>query len=248
MRYLKILSFFFLFSIIFIQCTENQNFNYGAENKTIELRNQNLIGNSCLEDNLPPNTGSCIFGIIPLIIEIPAYPNCQFYIEVETYHCYGGGGNNSLFVGDFRFTQPIDCPDYFIDYNNAVNTNTLPAFELNFNTSIWFAAQDKLVTNFGSSITNGVLTITYVVGSCSYTCYEIGEPNPKRFSTILPVSYNCGENCCKVTRGFEFVNGIPTAGPPIIDIPNEECEDTNVRCVSGGAPKCSGGCDELIGF
>ncbi len=245
MKNFKILFSALLFIVFFIQCTENHNQDLSQLGKNKEIRRiPSPIDNSCLKDNLPPFVFACEFGTLPMTVELPQYDGCQFHIAVEFYRC----GDEILYVGDFWFTQAINCTQYNIDYNNAVNNNTLPSFELNFDISIWFEINEKLIATSASPSSN-FLTINYVVGSCSYTCYEVGEPNPNGFSTILPVTYSCGSNCCKVIREYKKVNGIyvPLSGPSI-DVPDEECEDRDVRCLTGSAPKCTGGCDELIGF
>jgi hypothetical protein len=93
------------------------------------------------------------------------------------------------------------------------------------------------------------MTINYVVGSCSYTCYEEGELTPSGHTSVTPVTYSCGTNCCKVTRNYVKLNGefVPSTPLEIFE-PNEQCESTNVTCFEGGAPSCTGGCDELSAF
>ena len=225
-------------------CTYRQDNDFNSINENDEkvVLRENTFGDGCLENNIPPYINACELANMPLTIQIPAY-NCQFYISINYYWC----GENEIFVGDFIFLQPINCPQYYFDYNNAVNSNTLPGFELNFNIAIWQAITEKLLEYVAGSNFDKV-TITYVKGSCTYTCYEIGVFSPNGIPIIKPVSYNCGENCCKIIRQFKNINGTFIFVDAIVDMPDEKCSSTVVDCDSPGSTICSGGCDELIGF
>jgi hypothetical protein len=146
-----------------------------------------------------------------------------------------------------NFGLAIDCPKFLEEYNLAISNNTLAAFEFNFNLSIWSELNDQFLNYYATS-PNDAISINYVVGSCGYTCYEESEIGPLGQTGLTPVYLNCGTNCCKVTKNYVKVgNEFVSVGSEIYE-PNEECEATDVSCIEGGSPTCTGGCDELVAF
>lgn len=246
MKNFKILFSLILLIITCINCSENNNYdNTGNFRETFQrsvtIPNDDL--NSCLEQNLPPFINNCIKEFAETVLYLDDYPGCSFSVELLYYFC----SPDKLYVGHFWFAKPITCPKYLQEYSEAVVNNKLAEFEFNFNLKIWSAINDQF-TNYFATSTNS-LAINYVVGSCNYICYEQSEPSPTGQTGLIPVFYNCGENCCKVTRNYVKINGVFVPSTPLeIFAPNVECETNNVNCVEGGTPLYSRGCDELVSF
>jgi hypothetical protein len=101
MKSLKISFTILLISVLLIQCTENENYNHKPFNDVTMKRNifDENYGESCLEDNLPPNIGGCERDFAETIVFLDQYPGCKFFIEFGYYFCEP----DQLFVGQFWF-------------------------------------------------------------------------------------------------------------------------------------------------
>jgi hypothetical protein len=94
--------------------------------------------------DLPPFINFCERGSQECAVELDQYPGCLFYIEFVYYFC----GPDDYYVGEYYFVKPITCPKYLEEYNIAIATNTLPAFEFNFSVAMWSEINNFLVLKF----------------------------------------------------------------------------------------------------
>lgn len=227
-------------SIIIYSCSKQEQ----PTEKNV-IKSELRTGNSCLESNLPPNSGSCAPGVYTGLITLPMYPGCTFHVKVNYYNCTTlGFGGQTFFLGDFEIFDH-DCAQY-----NTDALNPTAAWELQFNSQVWGATTSALLNTL-IPITQSTTVFEYIIAACKRTCYVESEPNPKGMTSIIPVTTACSSECCtRSTRYTRSSNGW-VASNTTLSSPPVGCPQGNDKpCPSGtlSQTSCGGGCAVLLGF
>lgn len=230
--------------LLFFSCSQNSP----LDESQIELStNLESRSNDCF-DVLPDD--SCIEGEWVNTISLPSYPGCEFQVSVPTANCATliGFGSTTLFLGEFTMNNNF-CSEYTQDVEAAISNGTIDQFTLGINIQIWAEVTNSLLTS--SVVTGDQVVFEYVQGDCTKTCYEYTEPNPLGLTGIIPVTENCGTNCCRVQRRYSLQgdgNYIPT-GVRLMT-PEVRCSGFTFDCIidGPGSSICSGGCEAVLSF
>lgn len=235
------LAFAAISSMFIYSCVKQQDHQDSKSDVITELR----AGNSCLESNLPPNTGSCASGVFTELITLPMYPGCTFHVRVNYYNCTTlGFGGQTFFLGDFEIFDH-DCAQYNIDAQNPT-----AAWELQFNSQVWGATTNSLLNTL-IPLTTSTIVFEYIVAACTRTCYVESEPNPKGMTAIIPITTACSSDCCtRSTRYTRTLTGWEASNTTLSSPPMGCPQDNNPPCQGGtiSSTPCSGGCAVLLGF
>ncbi|MBK7093751.1 MAG: hypothetical protein IPH57_01300 [Saprospiraceae bacterium] len=212
MKTIKYLSIFVLligFSFALVRCTKDEATKSELNASKIEYR----IDNPCAPDlsNLP----SCDSITHTISVQIPMYPGCSFTVEFFVWECDGGSAI-AYHLSDYKIIDH-NCNQYNIDLINAKNNNTINYFNMVFGKQIWYAITQWLLSGTASNIS--VVTVEYSIASCAKECYwQIRGSN-----AWVGRRYACGENCCKLKRVYNKINGEWVPTNKIVDFPLDPC-------------------------
>ncbi len=233
-----------LFGIVLLSSCGKTDQSSAIKDATLESRS---VGNSCLEDKLPPDSGSCDHANISALIQIDMYPGCIFHVNQEYYLCTDLWlGHQNLFLGDFVIFDH-DCDKY-----NEDSKNPTEAWEIAFNSQVWQVLTNYYLNNVIEPTTS-VAEFEYIILQCSKTCYVALPPDPEtgKFA-IIPVKEQCGEECCERQTKYERdANGkfqpIGQSVSTITECPTTAYEDCPRRTVAE-TPCSSAACIGLQTF
>lgn len=239
-----LLSSLLFFSVfLFFSCTQNSP----LEESQIELSTNLETRSSDCFDVLPDD--SCIEGDWVNTISIPGYPGCEFQVSVPIANCATLVGlGTTHFLGEYTVLNHF-CSEYNLDVEAAISNGTIDQFTLGINTQIWAEITNSLLNS--SVVTGNQVVFEYVQGDCTKTCYEFTEPNPLGFTAIIPVTENCGTNCCRVAREYELQgDGNWIATGVRLMTPEVRCGGFTFDCIieGPGSSSCSGGCEAVLAF
>jgi hypothetical protein len=194
-----------LFTCTIFSCINDDNFNAKSnlDSKT-NTRTEIGIGNSCA-----PNidtTLSCQPGSFPSPIQLPQYPGCTFYINLQYTLCADwASGIQRIYLSDFTLIEH-DCPQYDADVAAAMSNNSLDTLIAQFNGSVWQYVTNILLAQSAANSWS-VTILEYNIVNCVQTCFVEKRSDFSSHTGLVPVVKNCGEDCCQMARSYRIENG-----------------------------------------
>jgi hypothetical protein len=165
-----------------------------------------LLGIACLPDSIQEECDS-FPSIDSMVIMLPDYPGCSFWITYEMYECRSGN-NLYYYLGNFEIINH-NCAAFTAAFNSAYAAGgaTLASFVENFDHDVFL----KIKTNLANTLvpagsypcdSSYVTFMSYIRVSCFKWCYV------QNGQTISSIKVACGSDCCsEVTRACRDEGG-----------------------------------------
>lgn len=178
--------------------TEKPNLN---SNSTTETRVSgdllDLLGTSCVPNSIlvPGVCNDPVFTDTMLITNHPMYPGCTFKLIFKRQEC-----RNFTFlditIGDFQILEH-NCPQFSTDINNNYNQSIWSSYIINFETAMWNAIRDQVISQnvTGNKFLCGIgqyVNINFIRASC----YRYVSTKIKEGGLGISTKLSCGSQCC----------------------------------------------------
>ena len=240
----------FFGAFLLASCAKERQIGDRVDLLHLETESRNDTYESCLDQRYL-DIQTCIDGLIPINFELPQYPGCQFYGSVQFIFCYAPPASR-LYVGDIVVSFVDNCPQYYIDLQNAQANGTLVSFHRTFMGSVYNVATEILLdTNL--PVTESTVRVEHHLAACKATCWKPaqtdgtgnGDPTGGIPPTVLlvPVDTPCDDACCIRTATYQRINGGWIQSNISWDSSLVTCPLSPADCSTSLYTECSGGCD-----
>jgi hypothetical protein len=153
-----------------------------------------LLGISCIPDSIYEICDS-IPTIDSMVITLPDYPGCSFWIAYEYYNC-GDSLHANYYLGNFTVVTH-NCSSFSSAFNTAYIAGgaTLATFVENFDHDVFLKIKTNMANTFVTPgrypCNHGAATfVSYIRVSCFKWCYvQVGQ-------TTSSTKISCGSDCC----------------------------------------------------